>query len=171
MATEHNLPTIFIITFLIPTVILARFFLIRRLHEYLASSVDPVALGSGDKTTHNPVGDVGVLTGAHGDLRVGLPWQALFARDPGPRGEYRLNQNAEAACVFLGPGGRCRIHAKFGHDAKPLACRLYPFVLVPAGKRWRVGLRFSCPSVAVSLIRSMSFLRVSAMVWMPKAGE
>ncbi|UFN45128.1 putative inorganic carbon transporter subunit DabA [Nocardioides okcheonensis] len=51
--------------------------------QYWFSSVAPTVLGSGDKTTHNVVGDIGVLTGAHGDLRTGLPWQALFARDPG----------------------------------------------------------------------------------------
>jgi uncharacterized protein YbcC (UPF0753/DUF2309 family) len=51
--------------------------------QYWFSSVAPAAVGAGDKTTHNAVGDIGVLTGAHGDLRLGLPWQALFARDPG----------------------------------------------------------------------------------------
>jgi NADH:ubiquinone oxidoreductase subunit 5 (subunit L)/multisubunit Na+/H+ antiporter MnhA subunit len=50
--------------------------------QYALSSVAPQHLGAGDKTTHNVVGDVGVLSGAHGDLRQGLPWQALFARDP-----------------------------------------------------------------------------------------
>lgn len=53
--------------------------------QYWFSSVAPTVLGSGDKTTHNVVGDIGVLSGAHGDLRTGLPWQALFARDPGTR--------------------------------------------------------------------------------------
>ena len=53
--------------------------------QYGFSSVAPTALGAGDKTTHNVVGDVGVLSGAHGDLRTGLPWQALFGRDPGSR--------------------------------------------------------------------------------------
>ncbi|QNN54383.1 putative inorganic carbon transporter subunit DabA [Nocardioides mesophilus] len=50
--------------------------------QYYFSTVAPDVLGAGDKTTHNVVGDVGVLTGAHGDLRLGLPWQALFAADP-----------------------------------------------------------------------------------------
>ena len=50
--------------------------------QYRASVVAPDVLGSGDKTTHNVVGDVGVLSGAHGDLRLGLPWQALFSSDP-----------------------------------------------------------------------------------------
>lgn len=63
-------------------------------------------------------------------------------------GEYRLNHTAEGACVFYGPDGRCRIHAKFGAAAKPMACRIYPFALVPAGDHWRVGVRFACPSAA-----------------------
>lgn len=50
--------------------------------QYYASTVDPQHFGAGDKTTHNVVGDIGVLSGAHGDLRVGLPWQGLFDVDP-----------------------------------------------------------------------------------------
>ena len=56
----------------------------------------------------------------------------------------RLNHRKDGACVFLGENNRCRIHARYGAEAKPLACRLYPFVLVPTGERWRVGLRFAC---------------------------
>lgn len=73
----------------------------------------------------------------------------LFARDGGWfSANYRLNHNAEDACVFLDEKGGCRIHAKFGPEGKPLACRVYPFVLVPAGDQWRVGLRYACPSAA-----------------------
>ncbi len=61
-------------------------------------------------------------------------------------GGYRLNHTADGVCVFLGPDGRCRIHAKFGAAAKPMACRIYPFVLAPAGDHWRVGIRYACPS-------------------------
>ena len=68
------------------------------------------------------------------------------------KGRWRLNHR-DGACVFLGEGGRCRIHEKFGAAAKPLACRVYPFMLVPAGTEWRVGLRFACPSAAGSLGR------------------
>ncbi|GEM_PF-19743 len=50
--------------------------------QYYASTVDHEVFGAGDKATHNVVGDVGVLSGAHGDLRLGLPWQALFTNDP-----------------------------------------------------------------------------------------
>ncbi len=45
--------------------------------QYYFSSVDPEVLGAGDKTLHNVLGDVGVLQGAGGDLRLGLPWQSV----------------------------------------------------------------------------------------------
>ena len=59
---------------------------------------------------------------------------------------YRLNHRADGACVLLDPDNKCRIHAKFGRAGKPIACRIYPFMLVPVGDHWRVGLRFACPS-------------------------
>lgn len=59
-----------------------------------------------------------------------------------------LNHREDHSCVFLGENGRCRIHERFGYETKPLACRLFPFVLVPVADEWRVGLRFACPSVA-----------------------
>ncbi|WP_447646100.1 putative inorganic carbon transporter subunit DabA [Nocardioides zeae] len=54
--------------------------------QYYFSAAAPDLLGAGDKTTHNVVGDIGVVTGAHGDLRVGLPWQGVAERDPGAEG-------------------------------------------------------------------------------------
>jgi lysine-N-methylase len=60
----------------------------------------------------------------------------------------RLNRRPDGSCVFLGPGNRCLVHERGGAEAKPLACRLFPFVLAPAGSHWRAGLRFSCPSAA-----------------------
>jgi lysine-N-methylase len=64
------------------------------------------------------------------------------------KGATSLAHRPGGGCVFLDESNRCRIHAKFGSAAKPLACRAYPFVLVPGGDHWRVGLRFTCPSVA-----------------------
>src|ERR1700693_4629439 len=55
--------------------------------------------------------------------RVGLPWNR----------SYILNHRADDSCVFLSEEGRCRIHERFGYETKPLACRLFPFVLVPTG--------------------------------------
>jgi lysine-N-methylase len=67
----------------------------------------------------------------------------------------QLNHRPDGACVFLDDAGKCRIHAKFGYDTKPLPCRLFPFILIPAGTEWRVGMRFACPSVAANKGRSL----------------
>lgn len=66
------------------------------------------------------------------------------------RNQYRLGHQPDGACVFLDEAKCCRIHSKFGEAAKPLACRLYPFLIYPAGKKTFVGLRFSCPSAAAN---------------------
>ena len=66
-------------------------------------------------------------------------------------GRYRLSHTDAGACVFLDENGLCRIHAKFGEPAKPLACRVYPYAVHPAGSRLTVSLRFSCPSVVQNL--------------------
>ena len=58
--------------------------------QYWCSTVDPERFGAGDKTTHNvlasysggPAPLTGVLTGARGDLRIGLPWQGVSAHAP-----------------------------------------------------------------------------------------
>jgi lysine-N-methylase len=71
-------------------------------------------------------------------------------------GSDRLNQRPDGSCVFLGPDNRCAIHAKFGPAAKPMACRIYPFVLVPAGDHWRVGLRFACPAAVAGAGRPLT---------------
>jgi lysine-N-methylase len=66
-----------------------------------------------------------------------------------------LNHRPDGSCVFLNEQRRCRIHERFGYEAKPLPCRLFPFVLVPAGDHWAVGVRFACPSAAANLGRSV----------------
>ena len=60
---------------------------------------------------------------------------------------HRLAHREDGACVFLDKKGLCRIHAKFGEPAKPLACRIYPYAFHPAGDEIAISLRFSCPSV------------------------
>ena len=65
---------------------------------------------------------------------------------------HRLAHQENGACVFLDERGLCRIHARFGEPAKPLACRVYPYAFHPNGKhRLSVSLRFSCPSVVRNL--------------------
>lgn len=80
------------------------------------------------------------------EWHAGLPWAK----------RYRLAHQADGACVFLDERGLCRIHAKFGEAAKPLACRIYPYAFHPAGKQVTVSLRFSCPSVVANRGRTMS---------------
>lgn len=64
---------------------------------------------------------------------------------------YRLAHQPDGSCIFLDEKGLCRIHAKFGEPAKPLACQVYPYAFHPAGKDIAVSLRFSCPSVVSNL--------------------
>ena len=39
------------------------------------------------------------------------------------------------------------MHATHGSDAKPLACRLFPFTFVATPTEVRVSLSFACPAV------------------------
>jgi uncharacterized protein YbcC (UPF0753/DUF2309 family) len=45
--------------------------------QYYGSTVNNRAFGAGNKVLHNVVGQLGVLEGNAGDLRVGLPWQSV----------------------------------------------------------------------------------------------
>jgi lysine-N-methylase len=79
-------------------------------------------------------------------VKYGPPW----------RRRYRLALTTGDRCVFLDERGLCKIHAKFGLHAKPFACRLYPYILVPHGDHWRVSMRFACPSAAANKGRSLT---------------
>jgi uncharacterized protein YbcC (UPF0753/DUF2309 family) len=64
--------------------------------QYYGSTVNNAAFGSGNKVLHNVVGQLGVLEGNAGDLRVGLPWQSVhdgvnYIHEP-----HRLNVFIEA---------------------------------------------------------------------------
>lgn len=70
-------------------------------------------------------------------------------------GRFRLGHSPDGACVFL-EGSKCRIHARFGEAAKPIACRLFPLAFHPAGKKVLAGLRFSCPSAITNQGKPLS---------------
>ncbi len=80
----------------------------------------------------------------------------LVVRDGFLSDKFRLNHRADGSCVFLDETGRCRIHMEFGGTQKPLACQVYPYMLVPAGDHWRVGVRFACPSASANKGRPVS---------------
>jgi lysine-N-methylase len=63
-------------------------------------------------------------------------------------GRWVLKRRADGRCVFLSDANRCRLHERFGAEAKPFVCRLFPYLLIPAGDHWRVGLHYACPSAA-----------------------
>ncbi len=79
-------------------------------------------------------------------------WARRLDADPYVRlrDKWVLNKDGQGRCVFLSDAGRCRIHETQGFDAKPLACRLFPFTLSPVGNSVRAGWRFDCPTVARS---------------------
>jgi len=77
-------------------------------------------------------------------------------------GEWVLAHRDGGGCVFLTDSGRCAIHAEFGAEVKPLACRLYPFTTIRSHGRENIGLRFDCKSVAES--RGSSLVRHSQSV-------
>jgi lysine-N-methylase len=90
------------------------------------------------------------IVGQGWDPAKDLGGHTPFRRRGWLRQRYSLNHRPDGGCVFFSPEGRCRIHERHGYDAKPLACRLYPFVLVPVADHWRVSLHFACPSAAAS---------------------
>lgn len=103
--------------------------------------------------------------------------QPMFVWHAGPvwNRRYRLANREDGACVFLDDKGLCRIHSKFGEAAKPLACRVYPYALHPAGKSVTVSLRFSCPSVVANkgrrLVDSQKDLREIERLVVPEGAE
>ena len=64
--------------------------------QYYGSSVNQEKLGSGNKVLHNVVGTLGVLEGNGGDLRVGLPHQAVHNGQELVHEPLRLNVFVEA---------------------------------------------------------------------------
>jgi lysine-N-methylase len=75
------------------------------------------------------------------ERELGGPFWVAFA------GRRWLRQREDGACVFLGEGGKCRIHAKHGLQAKPVACQLFPFSFAPGPRGAAIGVNFACASV------------------------
>lgn len=64
--------------------------------QYYGSTVDNTNFGSGNKTLHNVTAGLGVLEGYSGDLRVGLPLQAIHDGDKYQHEPQKLNVIIEA---------------------------------------------------------------------------
>ena len=77
--------------------------------QYYASTVDNKVFGAGNKTLHNVVGRVGVHEGNAGDLRIGLPWQAVHDGERYQHEPLRLSVVIEAPIEAM--NGVLRKHA------------------------------------------------------------
>jgi uncharacterized protein YbcC (UPF0753/DUF2309 family) len=64
--------------------------------QYYGSTVNNGVFGSGNKVLHNVVGQIGVLEGNAGDLKVGLPLQSVHDGDRFVHEPLRLNVFIEA---------------------------------------------------------------------------
>lgn len=64
----------------------------------------------------------------------------------GAASSFRLAHRDDGTCVFLNEDGLCRIHAKFGLEAKPTTCRMFPMQLIPHEKHAVLTYRRACPS-------------------------
>ncbi|SFT91712.1 hypothetical protein SAMN05216474_3156 [Lishizhenia tianjinensis] len=59
--------------------------------QYFGSTVDTYKLGAGNKTLHNVTGAFGVVEGSGGDLKIGLPLQAVHNGEEFEHQPQRLN--------------------------------------------------------------------------------
>ncbi len=82
--------------------------------------------------------------------------------------KFTLAHREDGSCVFLDERGLCRIHAKFGEPTKPLACRVYPFKLIPTGEKVRADLRWDCPSGPANHGRPLSEYRREVRDYIPR---
>jgi lysine-N-methylase len=80
----------------------------------------------------------------------------LMVRNRGSSIPYRLAHRSDGSCVFLNDDGLCRIHSKFGIEAKPTICQTFPLQLIPHEKQAVLTLRRACPSAAADLGSPMS---------------
>ncbi|QDV23062.1 YkgJ family cysteine cluster protein [Aureliella helgolandensis] len=75
----------------------------------------------------------------------------LTVRDDAAESSLRLAHREDGTCVFLNEDGRCRIHSKFGEEAKPTVCQTFPLQLIPHEKHAVLTIRRACPSAAADL--------------------
>lgn len=75
----------------------------------------------------------------------------LTVRHRAAASSLRLAHRDDGTCVFLNQNGLCRIHSKFGMDAKPSVCQTFPLQLIPREKDAVLTIRRACPSAAADL--------------------
>ena len=81
------------------------------------------------------------LVGDDEPARVAQLAEQLGVERPIEGGALR---QVDGSCVFLDDELRCRIHARFGAEAKPRVCRQYPTVVVHTESGLRAGIDPGC---------------------------
>jgi lysine-N-methylase len=76
--------------------------------------------------------------------------------DPAPHGRFTIRMRADGACGFLTERDTCRIHEERGAQAKPLACRVFPFRFHPVEGRPLVTTSASCPTIVANAGESLA---------------
>lgn len=61
--------------------------------------------------------------------------------------EIVVCQTLNGQCIFLDDDGLCRIHRKFGAEAKPAVCRLFPYKFVVTPRGVVVSLQLECRNI------------------------
>lgn len=69
--------------------------------QYYFSSVEPKAFGSGDKSIHNILPNIGVMEGNQSDLKYGLPKQSVFFRNKRMHDPFRLTVYIDAPASII----------------------------------------------------------------------
>jgi lysine-N-methylase len=79
-------------------------------------------------------------------------WTAELGAEPWVefRGSRFLRQRPDGSCIFLQDDGLCRIHARYGLQEKPVACRSFPLSVMPTADGPQQGLNFACGSVQLN---------------------
>lgn len=85
-----------------------------------------------------------VVSGSPVELRVIQQHGASLSEDPD--GRVRTARQANGHCVFLGEDKLCAIHAEMGIEAKPMACRAFPFSITPTPDGYYVSVSYFCTS-------------------------
>lgn len=89
---------------------------------------------------------------ADGRLQPARGEAGLASRDGLPDGIVSVLGRAGGRCVFHGAGaGACRLHAWGGADAKPIACRQFPWLAVHDPRGTFVSVSHVCPTAAALL--------------------
>ncbi len=100
------------------------------------------------------------------DPQLGGTATTIYDRRLGAR---RLAHRPDESCVFLTSQGLCLIHQRFGFEAKPERCQIFPLQLVSLGDTAYLTTRRACPSAAADRGRPVAEHRQALRYWQSRA--